>query len=182
MNKFLATIMFCLTLTACSESVPPLDFTPSDVLPTGKKVNAGVKDISISFAKPQERVGSIQVGFGGNQYESSFKSTFEDSLQEALIKSAIFNDYAKRKVLIVAKVMQLETPTVGLAFTTQMVVRYSLLDTSSGKLLFTRDIKTSGTVEMEYAFLGATRFSESRNRAVRASIEDFISSLGEAKI
>jgi hypothetical protein len=182
MNKFLAAIMFCLTLTACSESVPPLDFTPSDVLPTGKKVNAGVKDISISFAKPQERVGSIQVGFGGNQYESSFKSTFEDSLQEALIKSAIFNDYAKRKVLIVAKVMQLETPTVGLAFTTQMVVRYSLLDTSSGKLLFTRDIKTSGTVEMGYAFLGATRMSESRNRAVRSSIEDFISSLGEAKI
>ena len=55
MNKFLAAIMFCLTLTACSESVPPLDFTPSDVLPTGKKVNAGVKDIRTTIERAEHR-------------------------------------------------------------------------------------------------------------------------------
>ena len=181
MKRILTVLLVFITITACSEGIPPLDFTPSDVLPTGKKIDAGVKDISISFAKPKERVGKIQVGFGGNQYETSFKSTFEDSLQEALIKSAVFSDYAKRKVLIVAKVMQLETPEVGIAFNTQLVVRYSLLDTSTGKLVFTRDIKTVGNVEMSYAFLGATRFSESRNRAVRSNIHNFISSLGEAK-
>ena len=182
MSRFLILVCLVLSLTACSEGVPPLDFTPSDVLPTGKKIQAGVKDVSISFAKPQERTGQIQVGFGGNQYESSFKSTFEDSLQESLIKSAIFNDYARRKVLLVAKVLQLETPNMGLAFKTQMTVQYSLLDTSTGKLLFTRSISSVGNLEAGYAFMGATRYTESRNRAVRSSIETFISSLGEAKI
>ena len=102
MKRILTVLLVFITITACSEGIPPLDFTPSEVLPTGKKIDAGVKDISISFAKPKERVGKIQVGFGGNQYETSFKSTFEDSLQEALIKSAVFSDYAKRKVLIFA--------------------------------------------------------------------------------
>ena len=178
--RLIAAVVLMSFLSACA-SVPPLDFTPSDVLPTGKKIDAGIKDISISFAKPSESLGEIQVGFGGNQYESAFKSSFEDALQEALIKSAIFSDYAKRKVLIVAKVMQLESPMAGISFETEMIVKYDLLDTSTGKILFTRNIPSTGSVKMSHSLLGATRMTEARNRAVRSNIESFISSLGEAR-
>lgn len=54
-------------------------------------------------------------------------------MQEALIKSAVFDDYARNKVLIVAKVMQLETPSSGVNFNTDMIVKYDLLDTNTGK-------------------------------------------------
>jgi hypothetical protein len=177
------SIRFLLLLTVslfvgCAQ-VPPLDFAPNDVLPTGSKIDRQVKDISIAFGKDDERKGYIEVGFGGNQYEASFKSAFEDALQEAIIKSAVFNDLAERKVLVIAKVLKLETPTMGINFPTDFIVRYQLLDTSSGELIFTRDIESSGEVEAGYAFLGAARYTEARNIAVRENILSFLGSLGE---
>ena len=49
--RLIAAVVLMSFLSACA-AMPPMDFTPSDVLPTGKKIEAGVKDISISFAKP----------------------------------------------------------------------------------------------------------------------------------
>ncbi|NRP96218.1 hypothetical protein XMG59_002337 [Marinobacterium sp. xm-g-59] len=180
MNIRLAILSLVVIFAGCAQ-VPPLDFAPDDVLPTGAKIDRQVKDISIAFGKDDERVGYIEVGFGGNQYEASFKSSFEDALQEALIKSAVFNDMADRRVLVVAKVLKLETPSMGVNFPTDFVVRYQLLDTSSGKLIFTRDIESTGEVEASYAFMGAARYTEARNIAVRNNILEFITSLGEFK-
>ena len=80
-----------------------------------------------------------------------------------------------------AKVLKLETPTMGINFDTDFVVRYQLLDTSTGKLVFTRDINTQGSVPGDYAFLGAARYTEARNVAVRENIMMFIDSLAEYK-
>ena len=77
--------------------------------------------------------------------------------------------------------MQLQSPMAGISFETDMIVKYDLLDTSTGKILFTRNIPSSGSVEMSHSWLGATRMTEARNRAVRSNIEGFISSLGEAR-
>jgi len=180
MNMRILLVSCLLVLGGCTQ-VPPMDFAPADVLPTGTKIDAGMKDISIAFGKKEERLGNIEVGFGGNQYEASFKSSFEDALQEALIKSAVFNDMADRRVFLVAKVLKLETPTMGINFDTDFVVRYQLLDTSTGKLVFTRDINTQGSVPGDYAFLGAARYTEARNVAVRENIMMFIDSLAEYK-
>ncbi len=165
-------------VTGCTQ-VPPMDFAPADVLPTGHKVDLGIKDISIAFGKKEERLGNIEVGFGGNQYESSFKQSFEDALQEALIKSAIFNDLAENRALLVAKVLELDSPEMGISFETDFTVRYQLLSTSTGELLFTRDIASVGSVSADYAFLGAARYTEARNVAVRENIMLFLDSLSE---
>ena len=165
-------------VTGCTQ-VPPMDFAPADVLPAGHKVDLGIKDISIAFGKKEERLGNIEVGFGGNQYEASFKQSFEDALQEALIKSAIFSDLAEDRALLVAKVLELDSPEMGINFTTDFTVRYQLLSTSTGELLFTRDISSVGSVEMEYSLLGAARYIEARNVAVRDNILLFLDSLSE---
>jgi hypothetical protein len=176
---FIAAIT--LIMAGCATQAPTLDFVPKDVLPTGQKIDYELKSISVSVAKEDERVGETQVGLFGNQYEVSFRQSFKDSLEEAITKAAIFNDLSNKKLSLSAKVMQFETPGFSASFETSFVVRYQLLDRSSGKLVFTRDIRSNGIVTFDYSFLGAIRYTEARNRAVRANIEQFIASLGEFK-
>lgn len=175
--------VFCtalaLALTGCATQAPTLDFVPKDVLPTGSKIDFELKSISVSIAQDNERVGATQVGLFGNQYEATFKQAFKDALEEAIAKSAIFNDLSTRKLSLSAKVLQFETPGASVSFETKMVVRFQLLDRSNGKLLFSRDISSTGSVPFDYAFMGAIRATEARNRAARSNVDQFIGSLSE---
>lgn len=168
-------------VSGCATQAPTLDFVPRDVLPSGKKIDYELKSLTVSVAKEDERLGETQVGLFGNQYETSFRSSFKEALEEAIAKSAIFNDGSSRKLSLTAKVMKFQTPSIGLTFDTNMIVRYQLIDRASGKLMFTRDIESIGTVPVDYAFLGATRYTEARNRAARENIDQFINSLSGFK-
>ncbi|CAM8651505.1 hypothetical protein MCEMSEM18_00317 [Comamonadaceae bacterium] len=175
---FVAGLLIAVT-TGCATQAPTLDFVPKDVIATGKKIDFELKTISVSIAKEDERQGETQVGLFGNQYESSFKQSFKDAIEEALSKSAIFNDLSTRKLSLSAKVLRFESPSMGINFDTQCTVRYQLLDRSTGKLLFTRDVKSVGTVPFDYAFIGMIRLAEARNRAVRQNVEQLVQSLSE---
>lgn len=174
--------IFALTLAGCATQAPTLNFVPEDVLPIKNKVAAELKTITVSIAKEDERLGETQVGFFGNQYEVAFKSSFKEALEEALAKSAAFNDLADRKVSLTAKVMKFESPSGGINFDTDLIVRYELFDRASGQLVYRRDIASQGSVPFDYAFMGAIRFTEARNRAVRQNVLNFISSLEEIKL
>jgi len=183
--------IFALTLAGCATQAPTLNFVPEDVLPIKNKVAAELKTITVSIAKEDERLGETQVGFFGNQYEVAFKSSFKEALEEALAKSAAFNDLADRKVSLTAKVIKVsltakvikfESPSGGINFDTDLIVRYELFDRASGQLVYRRDIASQGSVPFDYAFMGAIRFTEARNRAVRQNVLNFISSLEEIKL
>jgi len=174
-------VFVILFLGGCATQAPTLSFVPKDVLPTGTKIDYELKSISVSIAQENERLGETQVGLLGNQYESSFKQALKDALEEAITKSAIFNDISNRKLMLSAKVLQFETPQISISFETKMIIRYQLIDRSNGKLVFTRDISSAGTVTYDYAFVGAIRYTEARNRAVRENINQFIGSLAEFK-
>jgi uncharacterized lipoprotein YajG len=181
--KFQTVILgvFVALLTGCAVQNPTLSFTPQDVLPSAKKIDYELKSINVSIAKDEERQGATQVGFLGNQYETSFRQTFKEALEESIAKSAIFNDLSNNKMALTAKVMQFETPSMSTQFETKMIVRYQMLNRATGKLVFTRDISSVGSVPFDYAFMGAVRYTEARNRAVRDNIVQFIQSLGEFK-
>jgi hypothetical protein len=176
----IATVV-CIGLTGCATQAPTLDFVPKDVLPSSTKIDFELKNTSVSIAQDGERTGPTQVGLFGNQYEASFKQAFKDALEEALAKSAVFNDLSQRKLTLSAKILQFETPGFSTGFETKMVVRYQLLDRSNGKLVFTRDITSTGSVPFDYAFLGAIRYTEARNRSGRDNVQQFIGSLAEFK-
>lgn len=177
----LALVFFCFCITGCATQAPTLNFVPKDVLPSSTKIDFELKSTSISIAQDDERTGPTQVGLFGNQYESSFKQAFKDALEEAISKAAIFNDLSQRKLTLSAKILQFETPGFSTGFETKIVVRYQLLNRSNGKLVFTRDITATGVVPFDYAFNGAIRYTEARNRAGRDNIQQFIGSLAEFK-
>lgn len=180
--QFIAALGLIALLSGCATQAPPLNFTPVDVLPAKNKVEAELKTLTVSIAKEEERLGETQVGFFGNQYEASFKQTLKDAIEEALTKSAVFNDLATKKVSLTAKVMQFQSPSAGVSFETKAIIRYEIFDRKDGKLIFRRDIASTGSVPGDYAFMGAIRYTEARNRAMRENVTQFINSLEELKV
>jgi hypothetical protein len=182
-TRILATLLICgAIVSGCATQAPTLNFVPQDVLPAKNKVNAELKSITISIAKEEERLGETQVGFMGNQYEASFRTSFKEAIEEAILKSAIFNDLAENKVSLTVKIMKFQTPGAGINFDTSMIVRYEVYNRKDGKLIFRRDIESAGSVAGDYAFMGAIRYTEARNVAGRNNIISLMSALEELKV
>ncbi len=179
-KSLLTGIVLTLGMLGCAQA-PTLDFVPREVRPSTTKINAEVKSITISIASEDERLGETQVGFYGNQYETSFKSSFKDAIEEAIMKSAIFNDIADLKVSLVAKILKFQSPSMGVNFDTEMVVRYELINRKDGQPIFHQDVTSNGSISGTYAFLGAIRYTEARNVAVRNNVANFIAALSAYK-
>ena len=174
-------IVLSIILTACA-SVPPLNFTPNDddiKIKKSRTINAELKTITVSSAKPSEQIGQIQVGFGGNQYESSLKETLKSSLEESLLKSQIFNDDSDNKLSLLAKVMKLESPDGGLNFKTYTTIRYQLIERKNGHIVYDKLITSTGEIPFNYSVLGIARFHEARNISMRNNIKNFINDLNK---
>lgn len=175
-------ISIVVMLGGCATQVPTLNFTPANIFPNEKKVDAELKGITISIAQEEERLGETQVGFFGNIYEQSFRTALKTALEEAIARSAAFNDLSNRKVSLMAKVMKFQSPSAGINFDTDMIIRYELIDRSTGQLVFFRDVSSHGSVPGDYAFLGATRYTEARNRCVRDNVRQLIDTFEEIEL
>lgn len=174
--KILSLFALVASLSACAP-MPTMNFVPDDIRPTAKKIQAELRTVSISTAKEEERQGRLLVGFAGNSFESSFKAEFKNALEEALAKSAIFDDLNDKKVSLTAKVMEHDHPNFSSTFVTTTTVRYELYDRKDGRLIFKTDITSKGETPFDYAFKGAIRATESRNRSMRNNISLFVEAL-----
>ncbi len=180
--RFFALSLLLLAMPGCATQVPALNFVPSKIIPNERKIHADLKTITISIAKEYERLGETQVGFFGNMYEQSFRMNLRDALEEALARSAAFNDLSDKKLSLLAKVMKFQTPSVGVTFQTEMIMRYELIDRSTGEVVFFRDIASLGSVPVVSASLRAARYTEARNVCVRTNIKQFIGALEDADL
>lgn len=179
MKKILMLSVLALSLTGCM-AIPPLNFTPPDgsvVIEKEQRIDAELKTITVSAAKANEQLGDIQVGFAGNVYEGSLKDTFKASLEEAILKSALFRDDASKKVGLIAKFMKLDTPGMSINFKTHVIVRYQIIDRSTSDIIYDKNIESVGEVPFDHAFMGAVRHSEARNRAMQNNIAKFLNDL-----
>ncbi|EGZ48886.1 hypothetical protein [Neisseria wadsworthii] len=177
---FISMLVGITTLVSGCASIPPLNFTPDEgkvVVNEEQRLNADLKSIIVTSAKSNEQLGQIQVGFAGNVYESSLKETFRSSLEEAILKSQLFFNQQGKSVSLLAKIMKFETPGMGVRFKTHVIVRYQILDRSSGAYLYDQNIESYGEVSGDYAFAGIVRASEARNRAMQENIANFLNDL-----
>lgn len=182
MKKLLLTGLACALLIGCSAPAA-LNFTPDDLepAPQSQKINAEIKSINISFATKQEQKGELQVGIFGNQYEQSFKETFKSALDEALVRTALFSDDSSNKLSLSAKVLKFQSPGSGINFDTYMTVKYDFVNRKTGSSQYITEIDSFGSVPFDYAFMGAIRATEARNRAVKSNIEKLLEELKNNK-
>lgn len=163
-------VLSALLLTGC-QSVPPMNFSVPNVGVSRNKIDAELKSITVSLARPDEQKGDIWSGM------EALPGFWKSSLEEALNRMAIFRDESPTKLSLSVKVLALDIPSVGFSVTTKTVARYELIDRRTGSIIYTQDVSSSGIVPMGYAFYGIVRGRESINRSVQNNITQFLQAL-----
>lgn len=170
-GKLIIVVSACFFLTACGPQLPPLNFSVPNVGPSATKLDAEVKAITVSMARPDEATGKMAWGV---ETQAPYWQT---AIEEALTKMAIFRDDSPRKFSLAVKVLKMDLPEFGGDFTTRTAARYELIDRATGGVVFTTDVNAKGTVPLSYAFVGVVRARESVNRSVQNNILQFLQQL-----
>lgn len=169
-HLFIAAVT-AVILSGCG-SIPPLNFSVPNVGVSQKKIDAEMKSMTVTIARPDEKTGDLPVGM-----EQMIPQLWQTALTESLNKMAIFQDDATKKVNLSVKILKLNVPGGGFSMTTETAARYEIMDRKTGDLIFTQDISSSGTTPLDYAFMGIARSRESINRAVQNNITQFLQAL-----
>ncbi len=177
MKKALLTFVALsgLFLSGCA-TPPPVNFSVPNVGPSQAKIDAEVKSITVSSARPDESSGDLPM------WTTNILPQWKEALEEALNKMAIFKDDSKNKLSISVKVTKIDTPSAGFSMTTDVAARYELISRADGSIIYTTDIDATGVCPGDYAFLGATRATESFNRAIQNNISKFLMQLETVNI
>lgn len=160
-----------IVLSGC-QSVPPLNFSVPNVGVSQKKIEAEMKSMTVTIARPDEKTGDLPVGM-----EQMVPQLWQTALTEALNKMAIFQDDTAKKVNISVKILKLELPGAGASMTTETAARYEISDRKNGDIIFTQDVSAAGTTPFNHSLLGVARARESINRAVQNNITQFLQAL-----
>jgi hypothetical protein len=183
-KNLVTTIILAWILVGCG-SIPPANFSVPNVGLSQKKINAEMKSLTVSVARPDEKTGELDLrmvsldmnGSGGTSGDLATPQLWQAALTEALNRMAIFQDDAAKKVNLSVKILKLDVPNGGISFTTLATARYEIMDRKNGDLIYSQDISSSGTTPADYAFLGMARMRESINRAVQNNISQFLQAL-----
>lgn len=171
MKKLLIAALAALSLAGCATN-PPMNFSVPNVGVTVHKVDADMKSLTVTLARPDEKTGEMPAWA-----EGQVPALWQSALVEALNRMAIFSDNSPRKVSLSVKVLKLDVPAFGASMTTDTTARYELIDRESGAIIYTQDISASGVVPAGYAFAGVIRARESVNRSVQNNIAEFLQAL-----
>ena len=178
-NAFRLSIPFILFLlllsSACTKRLP-VNFSAPNIGVSSTKLDAELKSLTISLARPDEAIGKIEVPLvwchGDFCPISLYVGVWKTALEEAFNRMVIFKDDSPRKVTLAVKILKFNNrPLFWIAHTS---ARYEIIDRSDGSIIFTTDISTSGVVPFDYAFNGLVRIHESINRSVQNNIIQFL--------
>lgn len=181
--KVFFILTFPFLLSACGPTLPPLNFSPPNIGVSSVKLDAEVRSLTVSIGRPDEQTGEVDIAMieSANPYApgtgANIVMLWKNALQESFDRMVIFKDDADKKVSLAVKILKIETPPMGISFTTDAAARYEIIDRNNGDIIFTTDVNSTGTVDGDYAFYGITRARESVNRAVQNNILSFLQAL-----
>lgn len=163
--------MLSVLLAGCAAN-PPLNFSVPNVGVSVKKLDAELKSLTVSLARPDEAKGKIPA-----EAQHEVPQMWERALTESLNKMAIFRDDAPRKLSLSVKILAIDIPSFGASMTTKTIARYELIDRADGSIVYTQDVTAEGVVPFNYAFAGVIRARESISRSAQNNIAQFLQAL-----
>ncbi|MQP76826.1 UDP-N-acetylglucosamine acyltransferase [Stenotrophomonas sp. MYb238] len=171
MKKIVLAAIIAASVAACSTN-PPLNFSVPNIGVSAKKIDAELKSLTVSLARPDEAKGKIPA-----QAQHEVPQMWQNALTEALNKMAIFRDDAPRKLSLSVKILAIDIPSFGASMTTTTIARYELIDRADGSIIYTQDVSADGEVPFNYAFAGVIRARESVSRSAQNNIAQFLQAL-----
>jgi hypothetical protein len=121
------TLLSFLLLTACNPP-QPLNFSVQNVQVSHVVVNADLRGITVTPAAPNERTGDLPPAVAG------ITNTWKEATEEALARTAIFNDESRRHTNLEIKILKLAVPPFGVTFPTDTAASYTIVDRSTGTI------------------------------------------------
>jgi hypothetical protein len=158
-------------LTGCSAA--PLNFTPANVAASSKRHDAALVSTNVTIASAAEATGKLNTAGVEADVSSLWKSTLDD----ALVRMAIFRDDSPQKLSLIVKILELDLKNLG--SDTATTARYELVDRNSGKTIFSTDVVTKGSAS---DYMGVERARKSASRSVQANIEEFLRQIQAADL
>ena len=171
-QHLLFAVVAAVFLSGCATNIPPLNFSVPNVGVSQKKIDAELRSITITMARPEEATGDLPL-----MVEQVVPPLLQPAIMEALNKMAIFQDDATKKVSLSVKILHGYFPTSGLTFISGMSARYEIIDRKTGDLIFTQDITSTGSVPADNSLVFKASQRESINRAVQNNIMQFLQAL-----
>jgi len=170
MKNILLLCVLLFGLSGC-QPMPPLNFSVPNVGYSHTKLDAELRSITVTLARPDETKGNLPAG------TEELPRLWESALEEALNRMTVFQDDAQKRVNLSVKILALDMPVFGASLTTNTIARYELLDRANGDIIYTEEISSSGTVPFDYSFAAIVRLRESINRAAQNNISQFLQAL-----
>ena len=177
-EKFVPLTLVLLFSFGCA-AMPPVNFSAPNIGVSSTKLDAELKSLTVSIARPGEATGEIRPSPSVRPYGefqpypvSLYAGLWKTALEEAFNRMAIFKDDSPKKVSLAVKILKFQTISAFPVAHTS--ARYEIIDRSDGSIIFTTDISTSGVVPFDYAFNGLVRIHESINRSVQNNIIQFL--------
>ena len=108
---------------------------------------------------------------------------FERALEDSLRSVNLLNPVpSSGRFQLVADLVRLDQPMFGLDMTVTATVRYSVVERSTGKEIYSRVIPTPFTATVNDAFVGATRLKIASEGTIKKNIEALIDELVKLKV
>jgi len=180
LSIFRSSILFILLLLFLSSCLPrhkrlPVNFSAPNIGVSSTKLDAELKSLTVSVARPDEATGEIDPGIGVHT------GLWKTSLEEAFNRMAIFKDDSPRKVSLAVKILKLGVPRFGAGMTTHASARYEIIDRSDGSIIFTTDISASGEGRFKFDIFAddpvGSQSVDGINRSVQKNIIQFLQAL-----
>ena len=179
-GKFVPLTLVLLFSFGCV-SLPPVNFSAPNIGVSSTKLDAELKSLTISLARPDEAIGKIEVPLvwchGDFCPISLYVGVWKTALEEAFNRMAIFKDDSPKKVSLAVKILKFHS-VFPIHHTS---ARYEIIDRSDGSIIFTTDISTSGEGPFKLDPLAedvlGSRAVDGINRSVQKNIIQFLQAL-----
>lgn len=177
MKHIRVALLSAFLLSGCA-SVPPLDFSPTNVGMSRVKHDAALVSTSVTAASKADRKGPIEIAGAETDVTTMWKTALDDTI----LRMAIFGDNSANKLSLAVKILKVDMPSFGLAMTTSTIARYELINRNTGDIVFSTEIETDGKVPLGDSLIGAVRARNSLSASVQNNISTFLQQLEAADL
>jgi hypothetical protein len=149
---------------------------------TGAKPDAMVVE---KVAIAHQSSSNITVVVGGGKATSSMGASqisdtdFAQALSDSIAKSGLFKEVLASggRYKLNAFIGKVDQPMMGFSMTVKMEVSYTLVDTQSGKTVWSKNVASEYTAKASAAFAGVKRLELANEGAAKANIEQTITEI-----
>lgn len=162
-----ALIVMAAAVTGCATGAKP-DAMVAEKVAIAHQSSSNVT-VAVSGGKSTSSMGASQVS----------DSDFAQALSDSITKSGLFKEVAPSggRYKLNAFIGKVDQPMMGFSMTVKMEVSYTLVDTQSGKTVWSKNVASEHTAKPSEAFAGVKRLQLANEGAAKANIEQAITEI-----